>query len=287
MHTTLRFSKYEGIGNDFLVVDVDDELGRVLGPDAARRLCDRHLGVGGDGLLLVGERDGRPSMKVINADGSVPEMCGNGLRCVALHLARTGRVQGGSIVVDTDAGPHECEIDAHGDAGSVEVVMRAPSFTPASLPIRAEAPLVGGRFEVDGAALTATAVSMGNPHLVTFDEVGDRRATLGPRIERDPRFPQGVNVGFGVLSGDGREIVLDVWERGAGWTRACGTGACAAVAAAVETGLAARGEPITVRLPGGALAIRVGAPGEPVRMRGPARYVFGGELDLGSVRGAA
>jgi diaminopimelate epimerase len=282
----LRFSKYEGIGNDFVVVDVsaDEALAQALGPDAARRICDRHLGVGGDGLLLVGERSGRPSMKVINADGSVPEMCGNGLRCVALYLVRAGRAAPGSFVIETDAGPHACEVSVSGGAGSVEVTMRAPSFEPGSLPLLADAPLVEGRFEVDGEALVATAVSMGNPHLVLFGDASERRAALGPRLERDPRFPRGVNVGFARPAG--AELVLDVWERGAGWTRACGTGACAAAAAAVETGRAARGEPLDVRLPGGLLSIRVGAPGEPVRMRGPARHVFDGELAMASVRGA-
>jgi diaminopimelate epimerase len=287
---TLGFSKYEGIGNDFVVID--ERAYEALGPAEARRICDRHLGVGGDGVLLVGERAGRPSMKVINADGSIPEMCGNGLRCVALHLVRAGRAKPGVVVIETDAGPHRCDVEAPGDVrapfaeASVEVAMCAPSFAPDSLPFTAGAPLVEGRFDVDGEALVAaTAVSMGNPHLVLFDDVGERRAHLGPRIERDPRFPQGVNVGFARLTG--AEVVLDVWERGAGWTRACGTGACAAVAAAVETGRAERGAKVAVRLPGGVLEITVGAEGEPVRMRGPARHVFDGELSMAYVRGAA
>lgn len=272
----LRFSKYEGLGNDFVVVDEDDPAARELGPEAARRICDRHRGVGADGVLLVGTRGGRPSMKVINADGSVPEMCGNGLRCVVLHLVRTGRAENGELVVETDAGPHRCEVEASGEEGTIEVSMRVPSFEPSSLPMRADGPLVDAPFEVDGETFRATAVSMGNPHLVIFDDVGARRAALGPRIERDARFPQGVNVGF--AREEGEELVLHVWERGAGFTEACGTGACAAAVAAVASGRASRGAPLPVRLPGGTLVIRVGEPGEPVRMRGPARHVFDGEL---------
>jgi diaminopimelate epimerase len=288
----LRFSKYEGIGNDFVVVDDEDVLARALGPHEVARICDRHLGVGADGVLLVARSGGRASMKVINADGSVPEMCGNGVRCVALHLFRIGAVTDGRVVIDTDAGPHECVVDPIGEAGAsgieealVDVAMRIPSLIPSEVPVASDAPFVDAAFEVDGLTLRGTAVSMGNPHLVIFDAVGDRRLTLGPRLERDSRFPNGVNVGFATMEWGG--ITLDVWERGAGWTRACGTGACAAAVAAVEIGKASRRESIRVRLPGGELGIRVGDPGEPVHMRGPARHVFDGELSRGIVRGGS
>ncbi len=288
----LRFGKYEGIGNDFVVVDEDDLAGRPLGPAEVARICDRHLGVGGDGVLVVGSAGGRLSMRVINADGSIPEMCGNGIRCVALHLHRAGKIPGGRAVIETDAGPHPCVVDPIGDARSgdveealVEVAMRVPSLAPADVPVAAEAPLVDAAIDVDGLELHGTAVSMGNPHLVVCDGVGDRRLDLGPRLERDARFPNGVNVGFATMEWGG--ITLDVWERGAGWTRACGTGACAAAVAAVETGRAPRHSAIRVRLPGGELGIRVGAPGEPVHMRGPARHVFDGELSRALVRGGA
>ncbi len=287
---TLRFAKYEGIGNDFVVVDDAESLAQGIGPNEAARICDRHLGVGADGVLLVGSNGERPSMRVINADGSIPEMCGNGLRCVALHIVRTGRATGSSFVVDTDAGPHDCLVDPIGDASAaaaeaalVEVAMRVPSLAPGDVPALAEEPLVDAALDVDGLTVHGTAVSMGNPHLVLFDAIGDRRLALGPRLERDPRFPKGVNVGFATMEWGG--ITLDVWERGAGWTRACGTGACAAAVAAVETGRAKRGDSIRVRLPGGELVIRVGAPGEPVRMRGPARHVFDGELTSALLRG--
>ena len=147
--------------------------------------------------------------------------------------------------------------------------------------MRAETALVDAAFPVDDARLRVTTVSMGNPHVVTFDEVGDARFSLGPRLERDPRFPEGVNVGFATVRDDGG-LVLHVFERGAGWTEACGTGACAAAVAAVETGRATRGSKISVRLPGGELAIRVGEAGDRVLMEGPARHVFsGGIIDPG------
>jgi diaminopimelate epimerase len=271
----LRFDKYEGLGNDFLVVDDPDAR---LTPADAQRLCDRHRGVGGDGVLLTGTRDGRPFMKVLNADGSVPQMCGNGVRCVGLHLLATGRVGAEPFELDTDAGPHRVLVHEGGREGLVEVWMRAPSLDPAALPLDSDHPWVDEAIEVAGRTLRVTAVSMGNPHAVTFDDVGEDRDVLGPALERDPRFPERVNAGFATRVQDGLE--LRVWERGVGWTQACGTGACAAAVAAVETGRASRGEDLRVLLPGGPLTIRVQEPGEAVRMTGPARRIFSGRVEI-------
>lgn len=268
----LRFAKYEGLGNDFIVVDDLD-----VTAEQAAALCDRHLGIGADGVLVVrAGGDAAPSMHVINADGSIPEMCGNGLRCVALHLARTGKLEGREVTVETAAGPHACRVLPD---GRVAVQMTVPTLDPARIPVRASAPLIDAAFEIDGATLRITAVSMGNPHAVTFDDVGDARHSLGPRIERDARFPERVNVGFARIDPSGA-IDLSVWERGAGWTRACGTGACAAAVAAVTTGRARRDTPIEVRLPGGPLEIVVGREANPVQMTGPARHVFDGTIAL-------
>jgi diaminopimelate epimerase len=270
----LAFSKYEGLGNDFVIVDVDAWGSR---PDRdAIAICDRFTGVGADGVLVVDAR--APSMRVINADGSTSEMCGNGLRCVVLHLARRGAFTGSEVVVQTDAGPHPSVVVSTFDRGAeVEVHMRVPSLAPADLPLVASAPLVDAPF-VDGVRFTG--VSMGNPHAVTFDTVDEHaRLALGPRVQADVRFPEGVNVGFVRSTDDARTFDLDVFERGSGWTRACGTGACAAAVAAVVTGRARRHEPVVMRLPGGPLTITVGAEHEPVRMRGPARHVFDGVLD--------
>ena len=269
----LRFAKYEGLGNDFVVVD-----DVAVSTADAVTICDRHLGVGADGVLMVTVREGTPVMRVINADGSVPEMCGNGVRCVALHLVRTGQLDTREMTVDTGAGPHRCRV--LGDA-RVEVEMAVPSLAPDRLPVAADAPMIDAPFTVAGTTLRVTAVSMKNPHAVTFDDVSEaRRRELGPLIEGDARFPSRVNAGFARARPDGG-IDLAVYERGAGWTRACGTGACAAAVAAVETGRARRGEPIVVWLPGGMLEIVVGALGEPVRMTGPARHVFDGTLVTG------
>lgn len=278
---TLEFEKYEGLGNDFVVVEAG--LG-ALSPDEVRALCDRHRGVGADGVLFVERGGPRPAMRVINADGSRAEMCGNGLRCVALHLARVGAaLVGEGFVVDTDAGPHACRVlELDGSRGTVEVSMRAASLVPSDVPVRAEGPLIDAEVRVGDTSLHVTAVSMGNPHAVVFDAVGAARATLGPALQDDTRFPEKANVGFARLLERGEReahaIELFVYERGAGWTEACGTGACAAVVAAVETGRVPRGEAVEVRLPGGTLSIVVGRSDERIRMTGPARHVFSGHL---------
>jgi diaminopimelate epimerase len=275
----LAFSKYEGLGNDFIVVDADRAAS--LGPAQAIALCDRHRGVGADGVLLVDTRGEQPSMRVINADGSVPEMCGNGIRCVALYLHRQGA--GAAMRIDTDAGPHACEVagDAQGarTAALVTVAMQPGTLVPDRIPVLASGPVIDAPFEIEGQTLHLTAVSMGNPHAVSFDDVGERRLALGPAVGRDRRFPRGVNVGFARQLGSA-QLELAVFERGSGWTQACGTGACAAAIAAVETGRARRGVPIEVRLPGGALSIAVSGRDQPVAMTGPARYVFEGRVEL-------
>lgn len=275
----VAFSKYEGLGNDFIVVEQE------LGTEEAVALCDRHRGIGGDGVLIVGEQRGLPSMKVINADGSVPEMCGNGIRCVALHLARKGRISDAPVEIATHAGPHVCRVihdhdavvwrDGKLETGVVEVLMRHASLEAAELGLSGARPLVDAPVEVGGSTVCLTAVSMGNPHAVTFDDVGDARLTLGPQLEKHSMFARGANVGFARITAP-RSIDLRVFERGAGWTEACGTGACAAAVAAVETGRAPRYQAIAIRLPGGVLSITVGAPGERVKMTGPARHVFDG-----------
>ena len=260
----LAFHKYEGLGNDFVVVDA--ERTDAVSVERARELCDRRLGVGADGVLLVlppktSGADGR--MVVINADGSIPEMCGNGLRCVALHLARKLGVEQGKLVFDTDAGVKPCTIDDTGGRGLVTVDMGI---------VRS---LENVRLDVGGDAWELTLADAGNPHAVTRQsatrEVIER---LGPRIEKHPRFPAGTNVEFAVVRSP-IEIDLVVWERGVGITQACGTGACATAAVAVSKGWSPANTEIAVNLPGGMLAIRIDAEGRAI-MRGPARHVFDG-----------
>lgn len=273
----LPFSKYEGLGNDFLIFETEALGGSRLAPEQAVALCDRHRGIGADGLLLLDLN--APSMEVINADGSVPEMCGNGLRCAALHLARRKGEATLEVTVATAAGPHSCVVVNRPGAESVAVQMAPPSMVPSDLPLSSPTPWLDHPLDVDGRTLHFSAVSMGNPHAVTFDEVGDARVALGPAIQSDPHFPEGVNVGF-VSERDGSSMRLDVLERGAGWTQACGTGACAAAVAAVETGRAERDQQLSIHLPGGTLLITVAAPGDSVLMQGPARFVFSGEIAI-------
>lgn len=273
----LRFHKYEGLGNDFLIVERQALGGTELTTEQAVALCDRHRGIGGDGVLVLDVQS--PSMHVINSDGSVPEMCGNGIRCAALHLARRAGESALEVTIETLAGPHTCLVVNRPGAESVAVQMAPPSLSPRDVPLSAEGPWLDHPLSVAGRMVHLTGVSMGNPHAVTFDEVGDARFEVGPAIQSDPHFPEGVNVGF-VSEQDGSSMRVDVLERGAGWTLACGTGACAAAVAAVETGRAKREQQLSIRLPGGTLMITVGAPGDTVLMQGPARFVFWGEVEL-------
>ena len=273
----VAFAKYEGLGNDFILIERESLGGVQLSTEKAVALCDRHRGIGGDGVLVV-DVDA-PRMDVINSDGSVPEMCGNGLRCVALHLARRAGEPTLELDVDTPSGPHACRVIDRPGEESIAVQMAVPSLMPRDIPLSSDAPWLDHVLELDGGSVRLSGVSMGNPHAVTFDDVGEARLELGPAIQRDPHFPEGVNVGF-VSERDGAAMRLDVLERGAGWTQACGTGACAAAVAAVETGRANRGEQLSVRLPGGTLMITVGELNEPVLMEGPARAVFSGTLEL-------
>jgi diaminopimelate epimerase len=274
----LPFYKYEGLGNDFLIVEKEALGGVRLTTAQAVALCDRHRGVGGDGVLLLDMND--PSMHVINSDGSVPEMCGNGIRCAALHFARRAGESALDVTIGTLAGPHSCVVVNRTGSESVSVQMAAPSLSPEDLPLISDVAWVDHALSVAGQVLHLTGVSMGNPHAVTFDDVGDARFEVGAALQADSEhFPEGVNVGF-VSEHDGGVMRLDVLERGAGWTQACGTGACAAAVAAVETGRAKREAPLSVRLPGGTLSITVGAPGDNVLMQGPARFVFQGEIGL-------
>jgi diaminopimelate epimerase len=260
----LAFQKYEGLGNDFLVVEAPVE-GSVPASRAAA-LCDRHFGVGADGVLLVlPSRD--PScdvrMRVVNADGSVPEMCGNGVRCVALHVARARGARSLTLRVDTDAGPRVCVVDDRDGGATVTVDMGT---------VR----VLGDRsLDVEGRGpVEVTLADAGNPHAVLFGAFGRGDVeSLGPRIATHAAFPAGTNAEFAAVKGG--EIDLVVWERGVGITLACGTGACATVAAACARGLVARGTPVPVRLPGGRLDITIAEDGR-CTMKGPARLVFTG-----------
>jgi len=259
------FAKYEGLGNDFVVVGAADE--RELGRDEARALCDRRRGIGADGVLVIlPPRDvanaGR--MRVINADGSVPEMCGNGLRCVALHVARARGIKNGRFVFETDAGPRACSIEDANGEGMVTVDMGVVTTEPA--------PRI---FEVEGEKLEAYIADVGNPHAVIFGDASRARAeTIGPVVEA--LFPRGTNVELARVEPQLALVELVVWERGVGITLACGTGACATVGVLCARGVLPRVAPVTVRLLGGPLEVTIDAEGR-ATMRGPARHVFSGQ----------
>lgn len=260
----LRFWKYHGLGNDFVLVEAP-----LVDPARARRICDRRRGIGADGVVTIlppRTPGAAAAMHIYNSDGSVAEMCGNAIRCLARHLAET-RGLGGAIRIDTDAGTKECTLH-RGDGG--EVVAVSVEMGPARVEDDAE-------FRVGGETLRAARVSMGNPHAVLFDEpTPERAAEIGPRIER--AVAGGVNVGFARPGASGIDLV--VWERGAGLTDACGTGACAAAVASLRRGAVGAAAPIQVRLPGGALEITVAPDLQRVTMRGPAERVYEGQADL-------
>jgi diaminopimelate epimerase len=286
----MRFAKYHGLGNDFLVVDLrsahGDEAAAAQDPAVVRALCDRQFGVGGDGVLAVLPSDGADArMRVLNADGSEAEMCGNGIRCVAKELFDRGGVKKERISIDTGAGRLICAIEATGGvATTVTVEMGAPHLLCGEIPMTGPANerCIEQPIEIPGHGTRLfTAVSMGNPHAITFVDKGEPRhlaVTVGPSVENHARFPRRTNAEFAHMIGP-REIELVVWERGSGLTLACGTGACATAVAAVLTGRAAEGTEIVVHLPGGPLAITVEKGMTKVLMRGPALHVFDGELE--------
>jgi diaminopimelate epimerase len=256
----LRFGKYEGLGNDFIVVD-GASAGEIT-RERAVALCDRRFGIGADGVLVVTPTDGTPRMKVLNADGSNPEMCGNGLRCVALHLAIEAGVDALDVVVSTDAGPRACKLTREGLSGSVSVDMGE---------VRSTGEL---SIEILGKKYDLFLGDAGNPHAIMFGRfTREDAARLGPLIEKDASFPKGTNVEFASVH-DAR-IDLVVWERGVGITLACGTGACATAVVAREQGLIGPGA-VKVALLGGELEIDPSPAGR-TTMVGPARRVFVGE----------
>ena len=274
----MRFSKYQGLGNDFVVIDERSRSECSLTTDARRKLCHRHLGIGADGVLtlLTPSAGAIARMHVTNADGSVAQMCGNGLRCVSLWLLQAGVVEvEQEHIVQTDAGPRSCRVLALpvDGASDVRVEMGPALWHGPGAPAWFREPLV-----LQGGGYRASALSMGNPHLVLEADADlSLAARLGPVLEIDPRFPERTNVELASLRADG-SIDVVVWERGVGLTQACGTGACAVVAAFARAGKVPFDEDVMVHLPGGSLRVRVPSREGPLWMTGPARRVFGGEV---------
>jgi diaminopimelate epimerase len=280
---TIAFSKYQGLGNDFILIDNRHRDTPMIEPEEAIIWCDRHFGIGADGVIFVlpGQNGTDYSMRIFNSDGSEPEMCGNGIRCMAKFIADLEGKTDLAVTyqIHTLAGTITPEVLLD---GKVQVDMGEPRLSAAEIPTSlgtADDKVINQSIEVDGTSWTVTCVSMGNPHCMTFVEDANAipLATLGPKFEHHAVFPQRTNTEFvQVIRPD--YLRMRVWERGAGITLACGTGACATVVAGVLTGKSDRY--CTVELPGGYLQIEWSDRDNRVYMTGPAELVFKGEVPL-------
>ncbi|HEX9889369.1 MAG TPA: diaminopimelate epimerase [Nitriliruptorales bacterium] len=281
----MRYTKAHGTANDFVVlVDLDGVID--LPASLVRALCDRRLGIGADGVLRIGPGSGDADvfMDYRNADGSIVEMCGNGVRVVAKHVVDHALVDpdGDALVVGTRAGDRPVTVSRgrDGRVDAVTVDMGPPIWAPADVPFDADGDAaIEVEVIVDDEPVVLTAVSMGNPHAVlAVDDVdGAPVTTLGPRLEVHERFPKRASVSFAEVV-DGGHVRLRVWERGVGETAACGTGACATAVSMQRLGRV--GQDVAVELPGGVLRVRY-APGGRVMLTGPAVEVASGTIDEG------
>jgi diaminopimelate epimerase len=277
----IEFTKYHGLGNDFILIDNRSSSLPVLTPEQGIKLCDRHFGIGADGVIfaLPGENGTDYTMRIFNSDGSEPEMCGNGIRCLAGFLAD---LEGESRIKDsyrihTLAGVITPQLIS---GGQVKVDMGLPKLLAGEIPTTlapAQEKVISQPLEVAGKTWNVTCVSMGNPHCITFveDVAAIELETIGSKFEHHPAFPQRINTEFiQVVHRD--HLKMRVWERGAGITLACGTGACASLVAGVLTGKCDR--TATIELPGGPLQIEWSEVDQRVYMTGPAERVFTGKL---------
>jgi diaminopimelate epimerase len=276
--TTLAFTKMEGLGNDFVVVDAT-QTPFTLTAAQIRRLADRRFGVGCDQVLVVERPQSAAAdfrYRIFNADGGEVEQCGNGARCFVVFVRAHGLTDKRALVVETKGGLIRPRLEA---GGEVTVDMGVPRFRPEDIPLTGGTGGITEPLEVDGTMVIISAVSMGNPHAVQVVDDVDAApvATQGPRIERHPRFPERVNAGYMQVV-DRANIRLRVYERGAGETLACGTGACAAVVAGIRRGLLDRRA--SVQTHGGMLSIEWQGEGSPVMMTGPATAVFEGTWEV-------
>lgn len=273
----MKFTKMQGLGNDYVYVNCFSET--VQNPSAlAKRISDRHFGVGSDGLILICPSEKADfQMVMYNSDGSQAQMCGNGIRCVGKYVYDRGLTDQKTVTVETLGGIKTLELHVtDGAVSAVTVDMGAPILTPCEIPVAGEGDaFVSQPLTVLGKTWSVTAVSMGNPHAVVYVEATDGLdlPRLGPEFEHHPAFPQRVNTEF-VEVLDRTHLKMRVWERGAGETLACGTGACAVLTASVLTGQSER--QATVELLGGKLEIRWDEETGHIFMTGPAEFVFDG-----------
>lgn len=256
------FFRGHGLGNDYVVMD-PKELSFSLTPSRVKTICDRHWGLGSDGILaLVPSKSADFGLRIFNPDGSEAEKSGNGLRIFARYLYATGKTKKKHFTVETKGGlvTIALHVDRHGDASAVTVEMGRATFHPASLPCAlTSSELIEQPIDAAGQLLTFTGVSVGNPHCVVFKPAGqswsrEELLKLGPALENHALFPKRTNVQLAVPTGP-KELFILIWERGAGETQASGSSSCAAASAAIRLGLVK--SPVTVKMPGGQLSIRV------------------------------
>jgi diaminopimelate epimerase len=275
----IPFDKYQGSGNDFIILDARLSPPMASWHEWAPRLCDRRSGIGADGLLLLdGGRDQPLRMRVINADGSEPEMCGNGLRCAVRHWGHLGHVTPGeTTTVMTGDGARKAQITPQGD---IRTWMGHPRFKRAEIPIAGptDAEFDLEPLPVETGSLAFSGVSLGNPHIVAFVE--ELRSVplerWGPALEHHPLFPARTNVEIAQIQTH-HEVLMRVWERGAGLTAACGTGACAVAVTGIRQSQLK--SPVTVHMPGGSVTVEWQLP-EEVTLTGPAARVFSGHFSF-------
>jgi len=273
----MRFWKMHGLGNDYIVIDNrDQKISDKHAAELAKRLCERRFSVGADGLLLVySSTIADVKMRIFNADGSEAEMCGNGIRCFSKYCYENGIVKKVEFSVETLSGIKHVWLTVKDDeVSAVKVDMGAPNWERASLPMVGEGTCINENLEVDGEPYKVTCLSMGNPHCITFvDNVEEFPVDyVGPIIENHKAFPKRTNVGF-IQVLNKNELKVRVWERGCGETLACGTGTCAAVAAANKLGKV--GNKVTVHVLGGELQVEVG---KTLFLSGAAEKVYEGTL---------
>ncbi len=279
--TTLPFEKVEGLGNHFVLID-EVRSGPRDWTDLARSLCAHGTGIGGDGLLVVGEPKSSGAlrrMRMFNPDGS-EDMCGNGLRCVAhVAVAQYAPRDGSTWIIDTIAGPREVQVtDAQSETASVRASLGHPVLSPADMPARVgEGLMIDQEFVVGDERVTVSLISMGTPHCVIFGPPPDEAtfSRLSPVLEKDSRFPEGISVMWATVVGP-HEVRLRIWERAVGETQACGTGAAASAVAGILTGRLE--SPVRALMPGGGLAIEWPSQHSEVHQVGPSRRVYGGEF---------
>lgn len=277
----MQFYKYHGLGNDFVFIeDIKQQFANQYS-QLALSLCDRHFGIGADGLVIINqEPDQMYRMRIFNADGSEPEMCGNAIRCVGKYLYERGLVTDSSLTVHTKAGKMVLDLTLQdGEVTLVRVNMGQACWLSKAIPVISDmGEVITDEFNINGKEFLLSCVSMGNPHAVCVLAAEQYEnfdlSYWGPLIEKHHRFPECTNVEFvQIISKD--EIAVKVWERGVGKTLACGTGACASVAVTHRLGLT--NDRVLVQLPGGELSIEV-ADKWLIYMTGPATKVFTGQL---------